>query len=169
MILKTERTFLREMTAEDFPALCKILQDPVVMTAYEHAFSDEEAQIWLERQRLRYQADGFGLWAVVLRETGEMIGQCGITMQDWNGREVPEIGYLFRRAFWHRGLAVEAAKGCKKYAFETLDFPEVFSIIRDTNLPSRKVARRNGMAVRGTLVKHYYGMEMPHVVYSVRR
>lgn len=49
MILQTERLLLREMTQEDFPALCCILQDEQTMYAYEGAFSDSEAQVWLDR------------------------------------------------------------------------------------------------------------------------
>lgn len=169
MILETKRLVLREMTGKDFPALCKILRDPQVMYAYEHAFSESEAREWLDRQTARYTNDGFGLWAAVLRETGEMIGQCGITWQDWNERRVPEIGYLFQKAFWHQGYATEAAVGCREYAFGTLGMDEVFSIIRDNNLPSQGVARRNGMEPRGRLIKHYYGMEMPHIVFSVNK
>ena len=146
-ILETPRLILREMTEDDFPALCRILCDGPTMYAYEGAFSEGEAREWLERQQARYAADGFGLWAVVRRETGEMIGQCGLTWQDWDGRRVPEIGYLFERAHWHRGYAAEAARGCRTYAFETLGMDEVYSIIRDTNAPSQAVARRGGMAV----------------------
>ncbi len=81
MILETARLILREMTQEDFPALCKILQDDEVMYAYEGAFSLIEAQVWLDRQIERYRKEGFCLWAVVLKENGEMIGQCGLTTQ----------------------------------------------------------------------------------------
>ena len=81
MILETERLCLREMDEGDFPALCRILQDEETMYAYEGAFSDEEARQWLDRQIARYRAWGFGLWAVVLKETDEMIGQCGLTVQ----------------------------------------------------------------------------------------
>ena len=102
-ILETERLRLRRMTQDDFPALCRILQDPDVMYAYEHAFSDEEVQEWLDRQLARYAQYGFGLWAVELKETGAMIGQCGLTMQDVNGRQLLEVGYLFEKAHWHRG------------------------------------------------------------------
>ena len=168
-ILETPRLVLREMTEDDFPALCRILCDGPTMYAYEGAFSEGEAREWLERQQARYAADGFGLWAVVRRETGEMIGQCGLTWQDWDGRRVPEIGYLFERAHWHRGYAAEAARGCRTYAFETLGMDEVYSIIRDTNAPSQAVARRGGMEPRGSLVKHYRGVVMPHTVFSVRR
>lgn len=162
MILETERLYLREMNQGDFEALCKILQDDETMYAYEGAFSNEEVQEWLDRQISRYRKWGFGLWAVILKETDEMIGQCGLTMQPWKDREVLEIGYLFNRMHWHTGYAVEAAKACKEYAFEILKAEEVCSIIRDTNTASQKVAQRNGMCVKDSWTKHYRGVDMPH-------
>lgn len=162
MIFETERLFLRELNENDFGALCKILQDEETMYAYEGAFSDEEVQEWLDRQLSRYREYGFGLWAVVLKETGEVIGQCGLTMQPWKNEKVLEIGYLFQRQFWHNGYASEAAAACKKYAFEVLKVDEVCSIIRDTNLPSQKVAERNGMTKADEWTKHYRGVDMPH-------
>ena len=169
-ILETSRLLLREMTGGDFPALCRMLRDPEVMYAYEHAFSEEEARDWLRRQRDSYARDGIGLWAVVEKCSGEMVGQCGLTWQDC-GYPAPvlEVGYLLERAAWHRGYATEAARACRDYAFDRLGAGEVFSIIRDSNLPSQRVARRNGMEVRGMFVKHYYGVEMPHLIFSVRR
>ena len=169
IILKTPRLTLREITQADFDALCRILQDQDVMYAYEHAFSDAEVRDWLDRQRRRYADDGFGLWAAVCNATGEMIGQCGLTMQDWDGKRVPEIGYLFCKAFWHQGYATEAARACRQYAFETLHMDAVFSIIRENNDASKRVAQRNGMQKCGSFVKHYYGMDMPHDVYCVRK
>ena len=65
------------------------------MYAYEGAFSDAEAQEWLDRQISCYKRWGLGLWAVVLKDTGEMIGQCGLTMQPWKGRELLEAGAAF--------------------------------------------------------------------------
>lgn len=168
-ILETERLLLREMGQGDFADLCEILQDKETMYAYEHAFSDEEAREWLNRQLDRYKNDGFGLWAVILKSSGEFVGQCGITWQDIDGETVPEIGYLFKRKYWHKGYATEAAQGCKKYAFGTLGFDRVYSIIRDNNYASQRVAERNGMRVVKTFVKHYYGMDMPHLVYCVER
>ena len=165
----TERLILRRMTPSDIPALRRILQDPDVMYAYEGPFSDEEVQAWLDKQLARYRDDGFGLCAVVLRETGEMIGQCGLTMQDIPGKRVLEVGYLFQKAFWHQGYATEAAIACKEYAFNTLGAEEVYSIIRDTNTASQNVARRNGMMPVGDFVKHYRGVDMPHLIYRVQR
>ncbi|MDR0915847.1 MAG: GNAT family N-acetyltransferase [Oscillospiraceae bacterium] len=169
MIFQTERLYVREMNIGDLPSLSKILQDAETMAAYEHAFSDAETLAWLDRQLERYAEHGFGLWAVVLRATGEMIGQCGPSVQDADGASVIEIGYLFQRAFWHNGYATEAAVGCKRYAFGVLGADEVFSIIRDTNFASMNVAIRNGMTVRGRFTKHYYGVDMPHYIFSVKK
>lgn len=93
MPLATNRLYLREMTQSDYDSLCRILQDEKTMYAYEGAFSDREVQDWLDRQINRYHAWGFGLWVVVLKETDEMIGQCGLTMQPWKDETVLGIGY----------------------------------------------------------------------------
>ena len=169
VILETERLYLREMTQDDFPSLCNILQDEETMYAYEGAFTDSEAQEWLDRQRARYQKWGFGLWAVILRDNGKMIGQCGLTMQPWKEEEVLEVGYLFERSHWHKGYATEAATACKQYAFDVLQAKDVCSIIRDTNTASQQVAVRNGMTIEDTWTKHYRGVDMPHYRYVVRR
>ena len=137
------------------------------MYAYNGAFSDDETQQWLDKQIARYKKYGFGLWEVILKETDEMIGQCGLSMQLWNGEEVLEIGYLFQKNYWHKGYAIEAAKACKDYAFQKLKANEVCSIIRDTNKPSQNVALRNGMTIKDTWTKHYRGIDMPHYLYSI--
>ncbi len=168
-ILETPRLVLRELEQEDFAFLCAILQDEQTMYAYEGAFSDEEVQGWLDRQRSRYREYGFGLWAATLKESGEPVGQCGLTMQPWKDSQVLEIGYLFRREHWHKGYATEAARACKRYAFETLGASEVCSIIRDTNTASQNVATRNGMSREDAWVKHFRGIDMPHYRYVVRR
>lgn len=169
MRIETKRLILREMTENDLPALRKILQDEEVMYAYEHAFSEEEVIKWFENQQRRYRENGFGLWTAVLKYGGEMIGQCGITYQDLGNERVPETGYLFQKKFWHSGYATEAAQACNRYAFDVLGMAEIYSIIRDNNLPSRKVAERNGMEICGSITKHYYGIDMPHVVYRLKR
>jgi len=165
-ILETERLILREMTQDDYPALAAILQDEQTMYAYEGVFSDAETQEWLDRNLRRYVEDGFGLWAVVLKSSGDMIGQCGITWQDVEGRRVPEIGYLFNRAYWHNGYATEAAMACKDYDFDKVGFKEVFSIVRSTNIPSKDLAIRNGMIIRQRIIRHFRGIDMPHFVLS---
>lgn len=167
--METERLLLREMTQSDYTDLCKILQDEDVMYAYEGAFSDEEAQEWFDRQISRYKEYGFGLYAVILKETCDMIGQCGLTIQEFNEKRMLEIGYLFQKSYWHKGYAIEEAKACKEYAFTVLKADEVFSIIRDTNIASQKVAKRNGMVYIDTFIKHYRGVDMPHYIFSVKK
>jgi len=166
IILETPRLILREMTQEDYPALAAILQDEQTMYAYNGAFSDEETQEWLDKNLKRYAEDGFGLWAVILKSSGEMIGDCGITWQEVEGERVPEIGYHLNRTYWHNGYATEAAMSCKEYAFNKLGFKEVFSIVRSTNIPSKNAAIRNGMIIRKRTIRHYKGVDMPHFVLS---
>jgi RimJ/RimL family protein N-acetyltransferase len=167
-IISTPRLDLREMTQEDYSALAAILQDEQTMYAYEGAFSDVETQEWLDKQLKRYKTDGFGLWAVILKSNGAMIGQAGLTWQDTDGKRMIEIGYLFNRTYWSKGYAIEAAAACKEYAFSQLGVPEVCSIVRDTNLKSMNVAIRNGMLVRSRFIKYYRGVDMPHLVFSAR-
>lgn len=134
-ITETRRLLIREMVPSDFDALCRILCDEEAMrAAYGNTFSIEEARNWMNRHFKRYETYGFGLWAVVLKETGEMIGQCGLTMQSWREKELLEIGYLFQKA-------------CRDYAFSALHADRVYSIIRDTHTASQNVAVRNGMKI----------------------
>ncbi|UNK69827.1 GNAT family N-acetyltransferase [Microbacterium sp. H1-D42] len=172
MIIETTRLRLREMDAGDLPALRAILQDPLVMVAYEGAFDDDGVDEWLQRQRDRYLADGFGLWAVESRDTGRVIGQCGLTRQSGSGEEAIEVGYLFCHDVWGKGYATEAAAGCVQLAFDTIDAlpgDAVHAQIRDTNIASMNVAIRLGMTVRGRFTKRYRGITMPHLDFAVSR
>ena len=166
-ILRTRRLLLREMTEGDLPDLKEVLQDPEVMTAYEHSFSDRDVAEWLARQRERYRRDGFGLWAVVLPSTGEMVGQAGITWQDCEGQPVLEVGYLLKKRFWRRGYASEAARACRDYAFRVLGAEKVSSIIKTDNLASIRVAQRNGMRREKEFTARYYNGPVPHYLYTV--
>lgn len=169
MIPDTKRLHFRELRQSDFAALCRILQDEETMYAYNGAFDDGLVQDWLDRQIARYQRYGFGLWALIHKETGDLIGQFGLTMQPWKNRELLEIGYLLRRDCWHMGFATEAALACKAYAFDVLGADAVYSIIRDNNLPSQRVARRSGMQPIDNWTKHYRGVDMPHILFEVKR
>ena len=170
IITETERLIIREMVSSDLNALCRILCDEEVMcTAYESAFSVEEAQDWMNRHFRRYAEYGFGLWAVVLKETNEMIGQCGLTMQSWREKELLEIGYLFQKAYWHKGYATEAAIACKEYAFSVLNASSVYSIIRDTHIASQNVAVRNGMKIIDKFTKNFRYVDMDFFLYCAEK
>lgn len=170
MITETERLILREMNEGDLDALCAIMCDEEAMrTAYVTPFTPEQVQAWLGRHLKRYRELGFGLWAVVLKQTGEMVGQCGLTLQPWEDEQVLELGYLFAREHWHRGYAAEAAQACRDYAFTVLGADSVCSIIRDTHLASRRVAERCGMQAAGEASKTFRDTEMRFVLYRAEK
>lgn len=169
VVLETRRLYLREMNPSDYGAVKRMLQDEDVMYAYNGVFTDQEIRDWFGRQIAKYHKEGLGMWAVVLKGTGEMIGQCGLSKRPWKDRDVLEIGYLFQKTYWHKGYATEAARACKEYAFTKLCAEEVFSIIRNTNIASQNVALRNGMTMIDTWMKNYRGTDMLHILYSVKR
>ena len=97
IILETERLILREMTDDDYSSLQKVISDPETMKYYFAPFDEEGVWRWIRWCKASYEKRGFGLWAVVLKETGEMIGDCGISMQPIDDGMKPEIGYHLRR------------------------------------------------------------------------
>ena len=145
MVIETELLLLREMTDDDFHALYKVLADSDIMEHYPYTFDEARVRNWINRNMERYRKDGFGLWAVVLKKTGEMIGDCGITMQNIHGQWLPEIGYHIRRDQQRKGYASEAASACIRCAFERFDFSAVYSYMKYTNIPSQRTAMKNGM------------------------
>ena len=145
MIIETERLFLREMSMNDYDALYRVLADPGIMQHYPYTFDEQRVRDWIRRNMDRYKANGFGLWAVCLKETGEMIGDCGLTLQHINGEMLPEIGYHIRRDCQHRGYAREAAGAVRDWAFRNTDYPALYSYCKYTNEPSIRTAELIGM------------------------
>ena len=88
---------------------------------------------------------------MILKETGELIGDCGITMQNIHGQHLPEIGYHIRRDLWCRGYASEAARACMDFIFTHTSFNSVYSYMKYTNAASYGVALKNGM----TFIEEY--------------
>jgi len=143
--LETERLFLREMDTNDFDALYRVLGDTEIMRHYPYTFDEARVRAWIERNMDRYRVNGFGLWAVCLKESGEMIGDCGLTLQIINGNVLPEIGYHIRRDLQRRGYAKEAAKAVRDWAFRNADYPALYSYCKYTNEPSIRTAESIGM------------------------
>lgn len=168
-IIETKRLYLRQFTQDDFTALCRTLQDDAAMYAYNGALNDDEVQAWLDRQLSRYAKYGFGSWALVLKDSDEIAGQCGLSMQPWIDGELLEVGYLLEREHWHKGYATEAAQACIEYAFDKLGADEVCAMIRNINKPSQQVAMRCGMKKCDSMTKHYRGVDMPHDRYVIKR
>ena len=149
MELETERLYLREMAPDDFDALYTVLADSDIMQHYPYTFDEARVRNWINKNIERYRAFGFGLWAVCLKTTGEMIGDCGLTMQNINGTILPEIGYHIAKAYQHQGYAKEAARAVRDWTFANTRFGTVYSYMKKTNLPSAAVARANGMTLLG--------------------
>jgi RimJ/RimL family protein N-acetyltransferase len=151
-----------------------VLGDPETMRYYPAPYDRAGIEQWIERNRQRYQDDGVGLWAMELTKTQDsevqsevrqIIGDCGIILQEVEGERLYEIGYHLRRDFWGQGFATEAAIACRDWAFAHLKANRLISLIRAENLPSRRVAERNGM----TVWKEVNWRGLPHYVYSIER
>ena len=140
MIIETERLFLREMKENDFDALYEVLADSDIMRHYPYTFDESRVRNWIQRNIERYRIFGFGLWAVCLKETGEMIGDCGITLQLIDGQIKPEIGYHIRADKQRNGYAKEAAIAVRDWTFNNTPFQIVYSYMKYTNEPSVKTA-----------------------------
>jgi len=164
-ILETPRLILREFRSDDADHLALILSDPETMRFYPAPFDRAGVEDWISRNLRRYQEHGHGLWAMLLKSTGELIGDCGLTVQDVDGQNEIEIGYHVRRDLWGHGLATEAAGACRDFGFAHLSVERIISLIRPANLASRRVAKKNGMAVW----KEVMWKNLSHLVYTIRR
>ena len=160
--IETNRLILRKFEEKDIQALYLLLKDEEVNTFLP----------WYTVKNIKDTEDFYKkhfankeyCFAICLKENDKLIGYIKVDMDDSH-----DLGYALHKEFWHKGFATEAAIACKEYAFQELNFDEVYSIIRDSNVASQNVARRNGMVGVDTLVKHYRGVEMPHIVFRVSR
>ena len=164
-ILETGRLLLREFVPGDADALAAVISDPETMRFYPQPVDRAGVESWIERNRRRYRDDGHGLWAMVLKASGEVIGDCGLTRQTVDAVDEIEIGYHVRHDLWGRGLAPEAAGACRDYGFERLGAERLISLIRPENSPSRRVAEKVGLS----LWKEVMWRDLPHCVYMIRR
>ena len=166
MEIETKRLFLREMNENDYDALYSVLGDPDNMRHYSYTFDEKRVRSWISRNMKRYRVFGFGLWAVCLKETGEMIGDCGLTMQNINGTICPEIGYHIRRDCQKKGYAKEAAGAVRDWAFENTPFNVLYSYMKAANTASEATARSIGMRRSEEFVNEE---QEPIFVYMVER
>lgn len=143
--IETARLRLRAITQDDLDDLLDIWHDPQAMRLFPKRLDRDEMSAWIDRNQQRYVEYGHGIWAVILKETGAFVGDCGLVWQDVGGAQELEVGYHFKPAFWGHGYAPEAARACIDYAFEQLSHPRVISMIRPENTASRRVAEKNGL------------------------
>ena len=153
------------MDPDDFDALFRVLGDPETMRHYPTAFDGQHVRDWIERNMNRYRKDGFGLWAVCLKETEEMIGDCGLTLQNIHGEILPEIGYHIHKDFWRQGYGSEAARAVRDWFFTHTDYPAVYSYMTVDNTASWSTAASVGMK----RIKRYHDGEEELFVYTLTR
>ena len=144
MKIETERLTIREMREQDFRALYCVLADSAIMQHYPYTFDEARVRSWISKNIERYRIFGFGLWAVCLKETGEIIGDCGLTMQLIHGEIKPEIGYHIRADHQRKGYAKEAATAVRDWTFQKTPFNMVYSYMKYTNEPSARTAMAYG-------------------------
>lgn len=141
------------------------LGDRETMSHYPAPFSREFVMQGIEKQLAQYAKYGYGLCGVELKSTGELIGDCGLVWQNIEGTEELEVGDHFRRDHWGHGYATEAAKACIEFAFANARVDHVISLIRPENLPSRRVAERNGLRV----TRQVMWRDLLHDVWEISR
>lgn len=152
MVIETERLLLREMTHDDYDALYAVLADSDIMQHYPYTFDEKRVRGWIDKNIQRYRIFGFGLWAVCLKSSGEMIGDCGLTMQNINGVIKPEIGYHIRHDMQRKGYAKEAAIAVRNWSFANTPFNEIYSYMKKSNTPSAKCAESWGCHAVGEYI-----------------
>jgi [ribosomal protein S5]-alanine N-acetyltransferase len=162
-ILETERLILRPFRADDLDPLFAILGDPGTMRFYPRPYTRDEVRGWIDRNRERFDQTGRGLWAIVLKESKDVVGDCGVTDQEVDDVIEAEIGWHVERSRWREGIATEAAVAHRNRAFGELDLDHLVSLIRPENVASCRVAEKLGMTVE----KETDRAGLRHLVYSL--
>ncbi|MBQ5749440.1 MAG: GNAT family N-acetyltransferase [Oscillospiraceae bacterium] len=116
------------------------------MKHYPKPYDERGTMRWLNWSLDNYKKYGFGLWAIVRKDTGEFIGDCGITMQNIDGELLPEIGYHIDKKHWRQGFAHEAASAVRDWFFRNTDFLTVYSYMTASNTASYRTAASVGMS-----------------------
>ena len=143
----TPRLVLRQWRDADREPLAALNADSVVMEHFPAPLTRAESDAMVDRHTARIDADGYGLWAVEVRDAGEFIGFVGLARPTFETAFTPctEIGWRLARSAWGRGYATEAARAALDVAFGPVGLDEVLSWTFEGNLPSRAVMERLGM------------------------
>ncbi|MEO8554133.1 MAG: GNAT family N-acetyltransferase [Kofleriaceae bacterium] len=146
-MLETARLILRDWREEDIPTFAAMCADPDVMRHFPRLLSYDEAATMARRIRTGLARDGWGLWAVEIKDGAPFIGFVGLTKPDFrpNDEDVVEIGWRLAPTAWGQGYATEAARAALAFGFTTLALPQIVSFTVPANLPSQRVMERIGM------------------------
>ena len=162
VVLETPRLRLREFTSTDVDAMEAILGDAETMQYYPAPFPRPEIEDWIRRNLARYRDCGFGVWAMSVKGSDEVIGDCGCYVREVEGDFEIEMAWHVRCDLWGRGYATEAARHCIEYAFSSLGAERIIALVRPENLSSCRVAEKNGMRCERVIFWRGYD----HCIYS---
>lgn len=146
--LQTPRLTTRFLTAADIVAWAPFFDDAEATAFFPpipFATSEEKARWWIERQLTRYRENRLGLQALIHRQTGELVGQCGLLTQEVDGVEEIEVAYDVFKKWWGQGFATEGASAFINYAFQNHLTDAVTAIIDTRNTKAQRVAEKNNM------------------------
>ena len=151
-ILTTKRCIVRETTVEDVDSFYQLYADDSVTAYMEALYPDREQEIaYIQDYNKRvYQFYGYGMWTVLDRETGCVIGRVGISWRE--GFDVPELGFMLGVAWQHKGYAFEMCQAVLTYAREQLEMDAVQALVMEGNVPSERLCARLGFEERGKVV-----------------
>jgi [ribosomal protein S5]-alanine N-acetyltransferase len=151
VIGQTGRLLLRQFTLDDLDPLAAMYRDPEVTRFIGGVKTLEETRQRLQQWIEEYERFGFSKWAVVLQASGELIGRCGLTLEQLDGVPERELGWTFARAHWGNGYATEAAAAAMEHCSTMLRLRRLISLIDPQNLPSARVATKLGMIYERTV------------------
>ena len=143
----TERFRVRPLSRNDVEPLLAILGDAETMRWYLKPFDRDAVVRWIDSSAESYETNGFGMFAVEERSSGELMGDCGPAIREVDGEPHVELGWHTRRDRWGEGIATEAGIACRAWPFRTLDIDHLISIIRPKNRQSWRVAEKLGMII----------------------
>jgi ribosomal-protein-alanine N-acetyltransferase len=145
MIAETERLILRHLQLEDLDALAALYADPDFTHFFGGTGSREDALNDIQAFIEEYESAGYGFYATLYKPDKRFIGRCGLLTQWIDGTKEMEVAYGIAPAYWGRGLATEAARAIKSYAFSRFDVARLISIVHQQNIASQRVAEKNGL------------------------
>lgn len=146
MTPETPHLQFRKYCREDLDQVAEWFADQEMMRYYGGVRPREDVERWLSDRILpAWEERGYGYCVIILKESGETIGHCGLMHQDVDDCDELEVGYLLHKNHWGRGLATEAAGACYDHALNTLRRDRIISIIHPQNIASIRVAEKNGL------------------------
>ncbi|MFB6340370.1 GNAT family N-acetyltransferase [Saccharicrinis sp. FJH62] len=145
---QTDRIKFRLLQRSDFDTWLSFFEHPDAATylgMQDIGSPKEQCEAWFNKVEGRYKNNTGGLNVLVEKSSGRFVGQCGLLVQEVDGKDELEIGYSLLPEFWNKGYATEAARLCRDYAFEHNFRDSLISIIHVDNIRSEKVALKNDM------------------------